>query len=198
MGYSETMCQLCGVSFAIARIRRDGEPTSAAWCYYGSDFVDEGGDDGHEAFESVCEETSGCKLLERDLPFGLHDRHGQEHIAGPGCASRQGYSGHRVSIEEMRGCRAVQCLVKKDRSWQPEADDQEFELESDYFLSGIGDGSPDESALEDVKPVRHGADDLLISNCLWVCASPISSDAPLESRGPGLTGELVSPYLLSS
>lgn len=36
MGYYETYCQLCGVSFAIARHRRADEPPSAAWDYTGS------------------------------------------------------------------------------------------------------------------------------------------------------------------
>jgi hypothetical protein len=35
MGYSEIYCQLCGVSFAIARIRTPQEPIEAAWAYHG-------------------------------------------------------------------------------------------------------------------------------------------------------------------
>ncbi len=31
MGYQETLCQLCGIGFAIARIRHAGEPKQAAW-----------------------------------------------------------------------------------------------------------------------------------------------------------------------
>lgn len=27
-----------------------------------------------------------------------------EHIAGPDCQQTQGYQGHRISVEEMRGC----------------------------------------------------------------------------------------------
>lgn len=46
----------------------------------------------------------------------------------------------------------------------PEDGDQDFEIEGDYFLTGIGDGSPDESALEDIQPVRHGVDSMIICN----------------------------------
>ncbi|CAI6342242.1 unnamed protein product [Periconia digitata] len=35
MGYSEVLCQICGVSFNIGRIRRPDEPRSAAWALYG-------------------------------------------------------------------------------------------------------------------------------------------------------------------
>jgi len=35
MGYQETHCQLCGIGFAIARIRHAGEPKQAAWDYAG-------------------------------------------------------------------------------------------------------------------------------------------------------------------
>ena len=61
----------------------------------------------------------------------------QEHIAGPHCAHPGGYSGHRISVEEMDGCSRVQCLVPKDDSWRPEPDDQDFELRGRCFLSGI-------------------------------------------------------------
>ena len=43
MGYVETLCQLCGVSFAIGRHRRAGEPPEAAWDYTGSAFIEEHG-----------------------------------------------------------------------------------------------------------------------------------------------------------
>ena len=159
MGYCEIVCQLCGVSFAIARIRRVDEPEEAAWSYYGSDFVDiEGGCDG------PCGEDLGCSTK----PDG--PRKG-EHIAGPGCVATAGYSGHRISLAEMKGCRAVQCLVKKDADWMPEDDDQDFEFEGAFFLTGFGDGSPDESPLEDINPVRHGVDNILTNNTVCFLAS---------------------------
>lgn len=38
-----------------------------------------------------------------------------EDIAGPNCQETQGYQGFRISVEEMRGCHVVQCLVAKGR-----------------------------------------------------------------------------------
>ena len=121
----EIVCQLCGVSFAIARFRRADEPEDAAWSYDGRDFeiVD-------HPFK-LCGGNSGCST------------HGEgaraaEHIAGPGCVSENGYSGYRISLEEMKGCRAIQCLVSKDSSWTPEDDDEDFEIKGAHFLTGIG------------------------------------------------------------
>ena len=54
--------------------------------------------------------------------------------------------------------------MRKQPQWQPEPDDQEFELNSNYFLSGIGDGSPDEAPLENLSPERHGVDSILVNN----------------------------------
>lgn len=156
MGYCETLCQLCGVSFAIARLRRADEPAEAAWDYAGSAFVN-----AYEEFNGICEESSGCTV-----PDDEDDRAG-EHLAGPGCVSESGYSGHQISLAEMKGCRAVQCLVKKDADWMAEDDDQHFELEGEYFLTGVGDGSPDEAPLEDIEPVRHGVSSILIDNMVY-------------------------------
>jgi hypothetical protein len=37
-----------------------------------------------------------------------------EHVAGPGCLDNRGYNGFEISVEEMTGCTALQCLVRKD------------------------------------------------------------------------------------
>ena len=64
-----------------------------------------------------------------------------EHIAGTGCNSTIGYNGCHISVEEMYGCSTSQCLSAKRSlsKWTPEADDQDFELHGDYFLSGLND-----------------------------------------------------------
>ncbi|KAI9709191.1 MAG: hypothetical protein M1812_007776 [Candelaria pacifica] len=167
MGYCETLCQLCGVSFAIARLRRADEPESAAWDYSGSGYVEE--EDGDDIIENTCGGThiSGCYLQERENRFDGERGPAHEHISGQGCASGRGYSGHRISLMEMKGCRTVQCLVKKEDGWKEEDGDQEWERESEYFLTGWGDGSPDESPLEDITPPRHGVDSLIISNICY-------------------------------
>lgn len=160
MGYFEHTCQFCGVSFAIARFRRDGEPPAAAWNDLGTDFVDQ--HDVDDCGQDRVKDT-GCYEVERPLSWTV-ERLGREHIAGPGCCSSHGYSGCRISLEEMRGCRAVQCLAPKPADWEPEPDDEDFELEADCFLTGIGDGSPYVDALENLVPVRHKVDNLWISN----------------------------------
>ena len=157
MGYFEVYCQICGVSFAIARNRRADEPHSAAWDYTGSaarsihiawDHFDETCGDGTD---------SGCQFVVDGLDQS-------EHLAGPGCASVEGYSGYRVSVEEMQGCRAVQALEKKGEGWQPEADDEDFEVESQFFLTGIGDGGPDPGSVQGFTPARHGISEASIGN----------------------------------
>ncbi|CAD6584366.1 MAG: hypothetical protein ASARMPRED_001748 [Alectoria sarmentosa] len=153
MGYCETLCQLCGVSFAIARLRRADEPVEAAWDYAGSGYIN-----AYDELNGICGEDSGCRIHTNE------DGREGEHLAGPGCVSESGYSGHRISLAEMKGCRAVQCLVKKDADWMPEDDDQDFEIEGDYFLTGVGDGSPDEAPLEDIAPSRHGISDIILYN----------------------------------
>jgi hypothetical protein len=106
---------------------------------------------------------SGCQAVERISDEGGGEVK-QEHVAGPGCSSGQGYNGYMISVEEMKGCRVVQCLAEKDEDWKPEEDDEEFEIESNYFLTGLGEGSPDEAPLDNISPPRHGVSDILINN----------------------------------
>ncbi|PGH06212.1 hypothetical protein AJ79_06600 [Helicocarpus griseus UAMH5409] len=157
MGYSEVCCQLCGVTFAIARHRRADEPPEAAWDYTGTGFISS---DHEEELVDFCGEHSGCQLMQHEGSDEL------EHIAGPGCMSGAGYSGHQISLEEMKGCRAIQCLVRKRPDWTPEPDDQDWELNGNYFVTGIGDGSPDESQLE-VDPPRHGTASVWANDVFW-------------------------------
>lgn len=81
----------------------------------------------------------------------------KEHISGPGCVDGRGYSGHWISLEEMNGCRAAQFLLLNGPDWRPESDDQDFELESQVFLTGIADGSPDLAPLAGLFSVRHAS-----------------------------------------
>lgn len=83
-----------------------------------------------------------------------------EHLAGPGCIHPRGYNGNNITAEEMFGACTVQCLVRKDGSWLADPNDEEFELSSGYFLSGLGGhmDSRDTGGLI-VIPIRHGLDD---------------------------------------
>jgi hypothetical protein len=60
-----------------------------------------------------------------------------EHLAGPGCIDRYGYSSHCIGVEEMRGCNLMQCLLRKQSNWSPEYYNKGFELSSNCYLSGL-------------------------------------------------------------
>lgn len=109
--------------------------------------------------------------INRDIVSGQF----YEHIAGPGCLSTEGFSGHRISIQEMRGCNAAQCLIKKGRSWRPEADDSEFERDTRSLLTGLDQGVPSMSRDLRFWPARHGETDA----CADMSAFSIDVGSPL-------------------
>lgn len=85
-----------------------------------------------------------------------------EHVAGVGCCCPTGYSGHRISAMEMRGCDTLQSFLEKSLlgsgACDPVSGDHDFEIESNYFLTGISDGYPDvEAGGSIVSPARRGA-----------------------------------------
>jgi hypothetical protein len=85
----------------------------------------------------------------------------KEHFAGEGCIHARGYSGYRIRAEEMKGCNILQCLFRKERTWSPEADDQPFELEGNYYLSGLSGHVPSRDYGSPQYPVErhnHGDD----------------------------------------
>jgi hypothetical protein len=92
-----------------------------------------------------------------------------EHIAGPGCKHHGGYHGHRITTQEMRGCKTSQCLVKKETVWWPESDDLDFERESGQFLSGISDHMPSRDLSRPrFIPQRHGLENPNVDSHDWV------------------------------
>ncbi|KIN03069.1 hypothetical protein OIDMADRAFT_102868 [Oidiodendron maius Zn] len=116
---------------------------------------------GHDPEELLPLDTYKGEEKER----GLHSPRPEfmyEHIAGPNCQDYQGYNGNLISVEEMRGCNTLQCLMWKNDDWQAEPDDMEFELSSRCFLTGISDHMPsrDVGGLI-VIPARHG------EKCPW-------------------------------
>lgn len=84
----------------------------------------------------------------------------------------------------MEGCRAIQCLLLKRPDWNPESDDQDFELDGRVFLTGIGDGSPDLSPLESISPVRHVSATLVLIVPTRVPQSKIFCFAIQADLGP--------------
>jgi hypothetical protein len=117
-----------------------------------------------------------------------HNRHGQCHISGPGCLSTYAYHGHRITAEEVKGSYVVQCLIKKGPGWVPSADDESFEIEGDYFLSGISDYMPSRDEGDPlVSPHRHGVErpnaDDIVWGLQWVCNhSLLVSNAYFETQ----------------
>ncbi|KAK2747219.1 hypothetical protein FQN55_005214 [Onygenales sp. PD_40] len=150
MGCEEVHCQLCGVTFAIGRVRRADEPPEAGWDYFGDAPV--GTDYWRDEVAKACGKDSGCEFFNH------------EHLAGPECVSQEGYSGYQITVEEMQGCRDVMALLRKPSDWRPEPSDQDFELTSNYFLSGVGDGSPDGDPLQILENKRHGVENVRISD----------------------------------
>ncbi|KAF2748607.1 hypothetical protein M011DRAFT_457351 [Sporormia fimetaria CBS 119925] len=95
-----------------------------------------------------------------------------EHIAGPGCQNEEAYSGHEITAEEMQGCHTVQCLVRKslNREYTPLPDDEDFEKDGEFFLSGLGDQLPVRKANRHgpyVTPSRHGVTEPWAANVFW-------------------------------
>lgn len=98
-----------------------------------------------------------------------HPEYMVEHVAGPDCVSESGYNGNNISVEEMRFCTTLQCVGdrKSDahdsmQNLPPEPDDEDFERESDYFLTGLLDkcGSWEDIDDRSVYPRRHGLTDV--------------------------------------
>ncbi|KAI9882687.1 MAG: hypothetical protein M1823_005563 [Watsoniomyces obsoletus] len=163
--YRELFCQLCGVSFGMARIRRPDEPFEAAWDTQGHDFCYKPSRAGEDPCDACGPQApSRCPSQSR---VAYHGGLEVEHLAGPNCRSTHAYSGQRISLEEMKGCRSVQCLVRKRPWWKPEGDDQEFEGKANVFLTGIGDSPFDTEPFENFQPVRHGVEVVQVTHAPW-------------------------------
>ncbi|PVI04115.1 hypothetical protein DM02DRAFT_726029 [Periconia macrospinosa] len=117
------------------------------------------------------ESTTGAGVQERKRSARPEQR--REHIAGPGCQMLGGYSGCEISVAEMRHCSVSQCLVRKPKGWSPDAfkvldDDEEFEREGDFFLSGLcGDMPSRDLSHPKVHPHRHGCGMPHAENWFW-------------------------------
>ena len=66
-------------------------------------------------------DAQGCANIERTQEsYMFHDDSSSEsktiteHLAGPACLSTGGYSGQRISADEMKDCVRVQCLMYVD------------------------------------------------------------------------------------
>ncbi|KAK2742855.1 hypothetical protein FQN55_007639 [Onygenales sp. PD_40] len=93
-----------------------------------------------------------------------------EHIAGPGCKAVNAYSGYNISLEEMKFCCTVQCLVYKDQSESQKLDAlaQDWEQSGEYFLSGLCDQMPSrDDDCPEVFPTRGGVVQPWADNIIW-------------------------------
>lgn len=99
-----------------------------------------------------------------------------EHLAGPACTSRVGYSGWRITVEEMQDRLQCQCLAAKSDDWQPESEDEEFEIKAKYcWLTGISKEPASDFEVEGFQPVRHGLAESDIDNGSQESVSTLSS-----------------------
>ncbi|KAJ5807810.1 hypothetical protein N7474_009079, partial [Penicillium riverlandense] len=90
---------------------------------------------------------------------GTYDPEDLLHVPGPTCGKANAYSGHGISLEEMRGCRTAQCLIHNTirGDWERDGLEQDWELSGEYFLSGLSDGMPSrDDGPRRVYPVRGG------------------------------------------
>ena len=95
MNYFEIACQLCGVSFFIAHLRRADEAQEATWNLAGRDFVIATESDDEDAhYKGSCCVIPNCGFY-------------QEHLFRPSSVSKAGYSGHRISLAKIQGCRTL-------------------------------------------------------------------------------------------
>ena len=102
-----------------------------------SDSASEGDDEEVDAAAAADDDDDESQSTASNSSASIVTSHDGEHIAGPGCINKRGYSGCLIGADEMKGCNVMQCLMRKDRNWSPEPDDQEFELSGNYFLSGL-------------------------------------------------------------
>ena len=67
----------------------------------------------------------------------------------------------------------MQCLVGKKEGWEAEEGDEGFEIEGNFFLTGVVDGTPYETSR--MTPTRHGIDSISYDSILQV-VSPAFKD----------------------
>jgi hypothetical protein len=103
-----------------------------------------------------------------------------EHLAGPGCVRRDGYNGNNISAEEMVGSDTVQCLIRKRRHWQSDPTDEELEIKSKYFLSGLGGymKSRDYGGVK-IIPIRHDLEEEIYPDDIYWDETDLEDSTPM-------------------
>ncbi|KAM3075412.1 hypothetical protein ACMFMG_007150 [Clarireedia jacksonii] len=158
MGYYENFCQICGVSFNLARVRTKHEPPEDGWGYSSGLYYM--GDETSTLCASRPEE-SGCKNVSVEGD-GIHPD--QVHIAGPGCVFTGGYSGHRITAEEMKDMRLTRYIIPKPENTVDEEDAPDYEKCSDYFISDQSITTQDHFEPGELPRIRYGVDYFFVQN----------------------------------
>lgn len=86
-----------------------------------------------------------------------------EHLAGPNCVHPQGYDGNTISAEETKYCTTMQFIVPftqgyhdRDHHQQPEPDEEDFEREGIFHLTGLGNACGSWENDCSIYPTRQG------------------------------------------
>jgi hypothetical protein len=91
-----------------------------------------------------------------------------EHVPSHDCEQMSAYNGNAISAEAMLGCNTAQCLVRKTSHWKQELDDEDFEVEGRFFLSGLSDKMPStDMNIPSFFPPRHGIIEQNADNYIW-------------------------------
>ncbi|KAG4441785.1 hypothetical protein IFR05_002709 [Cadophora sp. M221] len=147
MGYSENSCQICAVSFNIARLRTKQEPPESGWGYsHGLYYAG----DPSSTLCTLYPEQSGCESEYDDVPEleGVH-------LPGRWCTYDGGFNGWKISVEEM----------KKPTNRDVEEEEQEdYERASDFFITSQTTEVPDDFVPGALAKIRFGIDTLYAQN----------------------------------
>lgn len=147
MSEQEHFCQLCGVHFNLARIRRIDEPLSleTAW--------DKRRPPWPPLKDSTVKSRSYIRVEKRSEPHpactaaGCSNADNDHAAGGPDCDTDNGYNGWRISLQEMDRITRVKRLVLKPRGVRgtpPEGGIGGLEYESeDWCVTGVSRGYVD-------------------------------------------------------
>ncbi|KAI7418827.1 calcium ATPase, partial [Hortaea werneckii] len=170
-------------AFFMPKSGLEDEDPEATWSCYGNGFVTQR--DVATSCESLsCRNAFRARSQNEDQNGDQtppdeerEDPGNTEHLAGPECTSDSGYSGHRISAQEMQHVISCQCLAEKRAGWRAEPDDQDFELEAEHcFLTGVSKGGVYKFDATGLEPVRHGVSETSIVNMNPTEVRPRSED----------------------
>ncbi|PQE07219.1 F-box-like domain-containing protein [Rutstroemia sp. NJR-2017a BVV2] len=151
LSYSNSSC-VASLSFNLARVRTKCETQEAGWersngLYY---------NDMEDPASVLCSnmpEQSGCENVPVEGGGAFPE---EEHIAGPGCVYTGGYSGYRITPEDMKNMRLTRYIIPKPKNTVDEEDAPDYEKCSDYFISDQSITTQDHFTAGRLPRVRYG------------------------------------------